>query len=100
MRQCQRAMSLLPFDCKEVSPELSGPREGNRHRRGSNECVSGSQGTDQSVCTTIRSRALMKRYAAELIGTFALVFCGTGAIVINQQTGGVIGHAGIAATFG
>ena len=42
----------------------------------------------------------MKRYAAELIGTFALVFCGTGAIVINQQTGGVIGHAGIAATFG
>lgn len=42
----------------------------------------------------------MKRYVAELIGTFALVFCGTGAIIINQQTGGVIGHAGIAATFG
>src|SRR6187402_1417154 len=42
----------------------------------------------------------MKRYLAEAIGTFALVFCGTGAIVINQQTGGVIGHAGIAATFG
>jgi aquaporin NIP len=42
----------------------------------------------------------MKKYIAEVIGTFALVFCGTGAIVINQQTGGVIGHAGIAATFG
>ncbi len=42
----------------------------------------------------------MKRYIAELLGTFALVFCGTGAIVINQQTSGVIGHAGIAATFG
>jgi aquaporin Z len=42
----------------------------------------------------------MRRYLAEMIGTFALVFCGTGAIVINQQTGGVIGHAGIAATFG
>lgn len=42
----------------------------------------------------------MKRYVAELIGTFALVFCGTGAIIINQQTGGTIGHAGIAATFG
>ena len=42
----------------------------------------------------------MRRYIAEALGTFALVFCGTGAIVINQETGGVIGHAGIAATFG
>lgn len=42
----------------------------------------------------------MKKYIAEYIGTFALVFCGTGAIVINQETGGVIGHVGIAITFG
>ena len=42
----------------------------------------------------------MKKYIAELIGTFALVFCGTGAIVINQQTNGQIGHIGIAITFG
>jgi len=42
----------------------------------------------------------MRRYLAEAIGTFALVFCGTGAIIVNQQTGGIIGHAGIAATFG
>lgn len=42
----------------------------------------------------------MKKYIAEFIGTFALVFCGTGAIVINQETGGVITHAGIAITFG
>lgn len=42
----------------------------------------------------------MKRYAAEAIGTFALVFCGTGAIIINQHSGGVIGHPGIAVTFG
>lgn len=42
----------------------------------------------------------MRRYVAEALGTFALVFCGTGAIVINQETGGVIGHAGVAATFG
>ena len=42
----------------------------------------------------------MKKYYAELIGTFALVFCGTGAIIINQETPGAISHAGIAFTFG
>jgi len=42
----------------------------------------------------------MKKYIAEAIGTFALVFAGTGAIVINEVTGGAISHAGIALTFG
>jgi aquaporin NIP len=42
----------------------------------------------------------MKKYYAEVIGTFALVFCGTGAIVINEETAGVISHAGVAFTFG
>jgi len=42
----------------------------------------------------------MRNYVAELIGTFALVFCGTGAVVINQQSGGAITHVGIAITFG
>ncbi len=42
----------------------------------------------------------MNKYIAELIGTFALVFCGTGAIVIDQQTNGAVSHAGIAITFG
>lgn len=42
----------------------------------------------------------MKKYYAEVIGTFALVFCGTGAIIINQETSGVISHVGVAFTFG
>jgi aquaporin NIP len=42
----------------------------------------------------------MKKYIAEVLGTFALVFCGTGAIIINQESGGVITHVGIAFTFG
>ncbi len=42
----------------------------------------------------------MNKYVAELLGTFALVFCGTGAIVINQQTDGAVTHVGIAITFG
>ncbi|MBS1636115.1 MAG: MIP family channel protein [Bacteroidetes bacterium] len=42
----------------------------------------------------------VKSYLAEFIGTFALVFCGTGAIVINDYTGGAVGHIGISITFG
>jgi len=42
----------------------------------------------------------MKKCLAELLGTFTLVFCGTGAIVINQQSGGAVTHVGIAFTFG
>ena len=42
----------------------------------------------------------MKKFVAEFIGSFALVFCGTGAIVVNTQTNGSIGHVGIAMTFG
>ena len=42
----------------------------------------------------------MKQYFAEFIGTFALVFFGTGAIIIGQQTQGIITNAGIAISFG
>jgi len=42
----------------------------------------------------------MKKYVSEIVGTFALVFCGTGAIIINQETSGEITHVGIAITFG
>jgi aquaporin NIP len=43
---------------------------------------------------------LVKKCFAEFLGTFALVFAGTGAIIINHETGGTIGHVGIALTFG
>jgi aquaporin NIP len=42
----------------------------------------------------------VKKYAAEFIGTFALVFAGTGAIVVNEASHGAITHVGIALTFG
>lgn len=43
---------------------------------------------------------LLKRSAAEALGTFALVFAGTGAIVIDEVSGGAITHLGVALTFG
>lgn len=41
-----------------------------------------------------------RKYIAEFIGTYALVFCGTGAIVINNVSNGAVSHVGIAITFG
>ena len=40
------------------------------------------------------------KFAAEFLATFIMVFAGTGAIVIDQAHGGVIGHVGVALTFG
>jgi aquaporin Z len=42
----------------------------------------------------------LKKCVAEVVGTFALVFFGTGAIIINQETNGVVTHVGVAMTFG
>jgi len=42
----------------------------------------------------------VRPYIAETFGTFALVFAGTGAIVINDVSGGTVTHGGIALTFG
>ncbi len=43
---------------------------------------------------------MRRRLAAEAIGTFALVFAGTGAIVVDGASGGAVTHVGIALTFG
>jgi aquaporin Z len=42
----------------------------------------------------------MKKFVAEFVGTFALVFAGTGAIVTNEVSGGTVSHVGVALTFG
>lgn len=41
-----------------------------------------------------------KKYLSEFVGTFALVFCGTGAIVIDEITKGGVSHVGVSITFG
>ncbi len=42
----------------------------------------------------------MKQHISEAIGTFALLFCGCGAMTINEITGGSISHVGVAITWG
>ncbi len=42
----------------------------------------------------------MKKYLAEFLGTFMLVFCGTGAAVVDEVTQGAVTHIGVAITFG
>ncbi|WP_439132627.1 MIP/aquaporin family protein [Polaribacter sp.] len=42
----------------------------------------------------------MKKYISEFIGTFSLIFCGTGAMTINEITGGDVTHVGIGLTWG
>ena len=46
-----------------------------------------------------RSAPLARRLVAEAIGTFALVFAGCGAIMVDAKTG-QLGHVGVAITFG
>jgi len=42
----------------------------------------------------------LKQYSSEFFATYILVFCGTGAIVVDDISGGMITHVGIAITFG
>ena len=42
----------------------------------------------------------MKNYISEFIGTFAMIFCGTGAMTINEVTGGDVTHGGRGSTWG
>lgn len=41
-----------------------------------------------------------RKLVAEAVGTFGLVFAGTGSVIINAETGGQIGQVGIGLTFG
>jgi aquaporin Z len=45
-------------------------------------------------------RILMKQLAAEFLGIYILMFCGTGAAIVNVVHNGVITHLGVAISFG
>lgn len=46
------------------------------------------------------SLPLARRAVCEALGTFFLVFAGTGAMIVNDWSGGVVTHAGVAVTWG
>lgn len=43
---------------------------------------------------------MTRKLLAEVLGTFGLIFTGCGAIVVNDVTGGVVGHLAICTVFG
>lgn len=45
------------------------------------------------------NNGLLRRAAAELVGTYALVTAGCGAVMVNELSG-ALGHVGVALTFG
>lgn len=44
--------------------------------------------------------ALPRKLLAEFLGTYALLFAGTGAVIVNQVSGGALTHSGVALTWG
>jgi len=65
-------------------------------------CSSESERFSQSLPVSLRHEPVSARsrpLAAEALGTFALVFFGCGAIVVDAERGG-LGHVGISLAFG
>lgn len=48
----------------------------------------------------MKPESRLGKYTAESLATFALVFCGTGAIAVNEISGGVVTHVGVSLVFG
>ena len=42
---------------------------------------------------------IVRRMAAEAVGTFFLVFIGPGSVMVNAYSGGALGHVGVALSF-
>src|SRR5581483_6977821 len=64
------------------------------------ENLRGIEAADQPVHRRPGQEVRIKKYLAEALGTFCLVFAGTGAIVVNQISNGQVTHMGVSLVFG
>ena len=55
---------------------------------------------NDNIDTSTVPPLLTQCLVAEYCGTFGLVFIGTGALVVNEMTGGDITHVGVSLSFG
>lgn len=81
-------------DCEH----LRAPR--NRGKIETTACLDARSLQPITRPATLAPSMTSRKLLAEALGTFTLVFAGTGAIVVNAWSHGAIGHAGIALTFG
>src|SRR5437773_11314082 len=98
----RRSRSAAPSSVSVVPASGVAHSRAVLRRTGCSRYLSHSILTRFNLIVTISphaDRAPVRALAAEAIGTFALVFAGCGAVMVNQQTGSP-GHAGVAITFG
>ena len=81
-------------------PRLARRRRRKRRRWAITAGCATRSGFRRARCRDGLSAAGEAKYVAEIFGTFALVFAGTGAIVIDDVSPGRVTHVGVALTFG
>src|ERR1700756_3678043 len=95
----RRRLSDLPWQAlRGLGP--GGPRrEGSRDGSADPRRDRRPRADARRLAALQLNAALARRLAAELIGTFALVFAGAGAVMVDAKTD-ALGHVGVAITFG
>jgi hypothetical protein len=83
--------------CRTPLPSTCGPAGDPRLRGPRGNCL---KRDPDPVSSTSDHRSLgVRRFAAEAIGTFFLVFIGPGSAMVNAYSGGSLGHVGVALAF-
>lgn len=54
----------------------------------------------EQIAPAASMTSLVRKVGAEMVGTFALVFVGCGAVMVDQISSGAVSHVGVALAFG